>query len=417
MTLPVETPAREALDISDPRAFLHGHPHDRYDRLRREDPVHHVAAPLGGEPYWLLTRYDDVRAISLDTENWTSSAGFRIAEAGRAAMIEPDVARAVRQNMLLADPPRHSAFRKPLVSSFTARSLGVIELAMNEAVETLLQGMRGKDEVEFVDAFSGNLPIQALCLLLGIPQADRQQIFDWTNKLVGVADPEYGVSAAESSAIHRQVFAYGRELIERRRAEGGEDVLSIIGRMEIDGRPIGGDDLDGMIALLLAAGNETTRNSLTGAVIALSRFPEQRRRLAAEPELMTGAVEELLRFVTPVMQMTRAAKRDIAVGTRTVRAGERVVLLYGAANRDPEVFDDPHALRLDRANARAHLAFRIGSHHCLGAHMARLQLRIALRALLREFPALEVVGEPDYLQSNFVSSVKRVTVALNRGRQ
>lgn len=413
MTATTRLPDREVLDISDPRVFLRGHPHDLYDRLRATDPVHYVAEPLGGEPYWLLTGHEEIRAISLDNENWSSAAGFRIAEAGRALSIEPDVARAVRQNMLLADPPRHAEYRKPLVSSFTARSLGVIEQAIRAAVDSLIEGIKGRDEIEFVSEFSGLLPIQALCLLLGIPDEDQQKIFDWTNKLVGVSDPEYGVSPEESSAIHRQVFAYGRDLIERRRAAPGADVLSIIARMEVDGRPIGGDDLDGMIALLLAAGNETTRNSLTGAVIALSKFPEERRKLVDDPELMNPAVEEILRFTTPVMQMARAAKHDVAVGSHTIRQGERVALLYGAANHDPAVFADPHRLQLDRANARSHLAFGIGAHHCLGAHMARMQMRIALKALLGAFPDLAIVGEPDYLQSNFVSSVKRLTVRLN----
>lgn len=406
--------ADEILDVSDPVQFLSGHPHQLYDRLRRESPVHHLASPLGAEPYWLITRHADVRAVSLDNARWTSAAGFRIAEAGRALKLEPDVVRAVRQNMLLADPPRHGAFRRPLVNSFTARALAGVEQAVELAVGQLLSGLRGQDAVEFVGAFAGPLPIESLCLLLGIPQQHRQQIFDWTNQMVGVADPEYGISPAESSAIHRRVFAYGRSLLAERRANPQADVFSVIAAMRIDGAPIDGDELDGMIALLLAAGNETTRNALTGAVLALSRFPHERQRLAADPALMDNAVEELLRYGTPVIQMTRAARTDVELGGRTIRQGEKVVLLYGAANRDPEVFDDPHSLKLDRANARAHLAFGIGAHHCLGAHMARLQLRVALRALLRDFPGITVIGDPEYLQSNFVSSVKRVRVALHR---
>lgn len=402
----------DLLDISDARAFLNGHPHDAYDRLRQSDPVHRVADPLGGEPYWLLTRHEDIRAVSLDTANWTSTRGSRVMEAGRAALLEPDVVDAVRRNMLAVDPPEHSEFRKPLVSSFTARALSSIEQSVAQAVEGLLDGFAGRDEIEIVSEFSGIIPIKALCLLLGVPDADEQAIFDWTNVMVGVSDPEYGISAEETSRIHREVFAYGRALMDERRKGDDDDVLSIVARMEIGGKPFLGPELDGMIALLLAAGNETTRNSLTGGILALARFPEERRKLATNPDLMNGAVEELLRFVTPVIQMARTANNEVLLGGKSIPAGDKVVLLYGAANHDPALFVDPHSLHLDRANAREHLAFGIGVHHCLGAHMARLQMRIALRLLLQRYPDFAVSREPDYLQSNFVSSVKRAGIAL-----
>lgn len=406
------TQAAEVLDISDASRFLRGHPHDAYDVLRGRDPIHRVDAPMEGEPYWLLTRHADCRTVSLDNTAWTSTRGARVPEAGRAAMLEPDVIDAVRRNMLAVDPPEHADYRRPLVGSFTARSLSAIEKAISEAVEGLLDAFAGRDDIEIVTEFSGVLPIKSLCRLLGIPESDEAAIFDWTNVMVGVSDPEFGASKERTSQIHRDVFAYGRKLIAERRGKGGTDVLSVVADMEIGGRPFTGPDLDGMIALLLAAGNETTRNSLTGGLLALARFPDERRKLASDPALMNRAVEELLRFVTPVVQMMRTAIGDVQLGDTTIPAGERVVMLYGAANHDPAVFDDPHALRLDRANAREHLAFGVGAHHCLGAHMARMQMRIALDAFLRRYPDFTISAEPEYLQSNFVSSVKRARLKL-----
>lgn len=409
-----EPVANAVLDVSDARQFLSGHPHEIYDALRRDDPVHFVEHPLGGEPHWLLTRHTDIRAVSMDSANWTSARGFRLFEAGRAAALAPDVLQAVRQNMLLVDPPLHSTYRRPLVASFTARALSAIEQAVAEAVEELLLGFADRDEIEFVSEFAGIIPIKALCRVLGIPAHDEQAIFDWTNTMVGVSDPEYHRSVDEASQVHRDVFAYGRELLRQRRSGNGNDVLSVIARMEIDGRPFLGPDLDGMIALLMAAGNETTRNSLTGAMIAFSRFHHERQRLLDDPSLTNSAVEELLRYVSPVIQMARTARDDILVGGRKIAAGDKVVLLYGAANHDPDLFDDPHQLRLGRPNAREHLAFGIGVHHCLGAHMARLQIRIVLQLLLRHYPKFQLASEPQYLQSNFVCSVKRAQVALRQ---
>ena len=400
------------LDVSDAQGFLHGHPHAEYDRLRAVHPVYRAEKPLGGDPHWVLTRHADIRAVSLDTDRWTSTQGFRLVEAGRASLLDADVMDAVRQNMLLTDPPRHGGYRRPLVNSFTVRALSAIEQAVTEAVEQLLRGFRGRTEIEVVGEFAGIMPIRALCLLLGIPEEDEQRIFDWTNSMVGVSDPEYGLSADETSRIHREVFAYGRRLLDERRRDGKGDVLSVVAKMEIEGQPFLGPDLDGMIALLLAAGNETTRNSLTGAMLALGQFPEQRARLRDDPSMTNNAVEELLRFVTPVIQMSRTAKVDTVIGGEKISAGDRVVMLYGAANRDDQIFDAPHELQLDRGNARDHLAFGVGIHHCLGAHMARLQLRVALRRLLDHFPDFRAIEEPEYLQSNFVSSVKRVRFAL-----
>lgn len=402
----------ERLDISDARLFLRGHPHEAYDFLRQSEPVHRVDDPLGGEPYWLLTRHADCRAVSLDTGNWTSTRGARVLEAGRAAMLEPDVIDAVRRNMLAVDPPEHVEYRRPLVGLFTSRRLSIIEESITQAVEALLDSFAGRDEIEIVSEFAGILPIKSLCRLLDIPEEDETAIFDWTNVMVGASDPEYGASKERTSQIHREVFAYGRKLIDQRRGKGGEDVLSVVADMEIGGEPFTGPELDGMIALLLAAGNETTRNSLTGGLLALARFPEERRKLASDSSLVNGAVEELLRFVTPVIQMMRTATCDVELGGVTIPEGERVVMLYGSANRDPAVFEEPHMLRVDRANAREHIAFGIGTHHCLGAHMARMQMRIAIEAFLRRYPDFAQVGEPEYLQSNFVCSVKRAKLRL-----
>jgi cytochrome P450 len=210
-----------------------------------------------------------------------------------------------------------------------------------------------------------------------------------------------------------EVFQYGREQIESRRKEPRDDLLSLVASITKNGTPLEGAERDAMFTLLLAAGNETTRNSLTGSILALTKFPDQREELASDLSLMDNAIEELLRYVTPVIHMMRIAREDVEIGSEVIREGQRVTLLYGAGNHDPELFEDPHALRLNRENARKHIAFGVGIHHCLGARLARIQLKALLTALLTKFPNVQAVSEPEYLQSNFVSAVKRVQVRLH----
>ena len=404
-------------DLTDPASFRLGHPFAAYDRMRATRPVCRNPVDDGSHPLWLLTRHADVEAVARDNVNFTSAQGFRIQERGSGiALLKPHIREAVASTLLTMDPPRHGDVRRPMQAHFLPSALRRLEAQVDGFVRTMVADLPAGGEIEFVTAVASEVPIRTLCLLLGIPEADRPRVFDWTNRLVGTSDPEYGAGREQSNAVFEEVFDYGARLLERRREAPGDDLLSTVLQLFPDDTPQSQTMLNGMFTLLLAAGNETTRNSLTGSIVALSRFPDQRRMLADNPDLIEQAVPELLRFVTPVIQMMRVAKAEVTVGGQRIGAGDRVALLYGAANRDPDVFTDPHRLDVGRHNAARHLSFGIGIHHCLGARIAGMQLGAMLRALLLRFPGLEAIGEPDYLQSNFVCGIKRLAVMTGSGR-
>ena len=360
----------------------------------------------------MLTRHADIHAASRNSAGFSSTAGFRLPAITDRQGVSSDVAKSITKNMLTLDPPEHTEIRMPMNAAFAPRALAALTDKVTSFVEELADRISPRNEVEFVSEVAAIVPIKTLCLVLGLPDEDLEKVFDWTNKLVGASDPEYNASPEESMKAFMEVFQYGREQIELRRKEPRDDLLSLVAGLTMGGKPLAGAEQDAMFTLLLAAGNETTRNSLTGSILALTQFPEERARLTADFSLIDNAIEELLRYVTPVIHMMRIAKEDTEVGGKTIRAGQRVTLLYGAGNHDPEMFENPHRLDLTRANARQHEAFGVGIHHCLGARLARIQLKALLTALLTKFPDIQAVGAPEYLQSNFVSAVKRVQVRL-----
>lgn len=408
--------ADQDFDLTRAEMFRGGHPFDAYDRLREDSPVYRNPGLPQGAPLWVLTRHADVEAVSRDNVNFSSAQGNRVLERGGIAALSPEVRAAVGSTLLTFDPPDHSAARKPMQVHFMPSALKRLEGEIDVAVDSLIASLPANDEIEFVSQVAAIVPIHTLCLMLGIPEQDRSRVFDWTNRLVGTSDPEYAATAEQSNAVFEEVFDYGINLMNKRRDDPRDDLVSIVANMFDDGAPRVEAMRRGMFILLLAAGNETTRNSLSGAIVALSRFPDQRRLLADEPDRIAKSLPELIRFVTPVIQMMRTATSEVIVGGQTIATGERVALLYGAANRDPAIFADPHRLDLGRDNAARHLSFGIGIHHCLGARVANLQLAALLRAILSRFPDIAIAGEPEYLQSNFVCGIKRLRVATGAER-
>jgi len=406
----------DSFDLEKAATFANGHPFATYDRLRTEDPVRRHESRDGRQPYWTLVRHADVEAVSRDNVRFTSTQGFRIFEEGGIALLTPRIREAVTSTMMTMDPPRHGEVRRPLQSSFLPSALRRLEASVDRFVAEMVSRLPDGGEIEFVADVAAMVPIRTLCLMLGIPDEDVGKVFDWTNRLVGTSDPDYAQSQESSAEVFEEVFDYGLSLFEKRMAAPEDDLLTIVAHMTADGAPLRDAVKRGLFTLLLAAGNETTRNSLSGSIVGLSRFPDERRKLAEHPERIAGAVPELLRYVTPVIQMMRVALVDVEIGAATIPAGDRVALLYGAANADPAIFADPRRLDVERANAARHLSFGIGIHHCLGARVAAMQLEALLTALLARFPDMEIAGEPDYLQSNFVCGIKRLPVSLGRAR-
>jgi cytochrome P450 len=400
------------LDMADPSLFLQGHPHALYDHWREHDPVHLVTSDQGSPPFWVLTRHTDIDAVSRDPGRFSNAGGFRLPTHAEERSRAAEVSAALGSMLMTMDPPDHTEMRRQLGPPFSPRQLAGLSSQVDEFVDELVVGLRGRDEIEIVSELSSIVPIRTLCALLGIPAEDEQRVLDLTNRTVGASDPEYSTSREEAAQAYADMFAFGADLLAQRQANPTDDVLGMVARMTFHGEPLSENARRGLFTLLVAAGNETTRNALTLGLRALSDNPEQKALLLERPELIPNAALEVLRDVTPVIQMLRVATTDVEIGGKHISRGDRVVLAYGAANRDPEVFARPHELDVTRPDAGRHLAFGVGPHYCLGARVAVMEVGAVLSRLLVEFPDLTVTGEPEYLLSNFVCSVKRLTVSL-----
>lgn len=413
MTATMDANASEtaAIDMLDIGTFARGHPHDAYARLRREAPVYRHAGSAIQPPFWVLSRYDDIKAVSQDGENFTSTQGFKVSTDNRARM-DPEIARTLSRFMLAMDNPEHLAFRNIVANAFMPSAIKALEPRIARSIDNLMERLEGRDVVEFVAEVGAMVPIQTICAVLGLPEEEEQRVFDFTNAVFMTDDPEFAPTLEVANARYLEIFDYAADVFADRRANPRDDLLTRIAFAEVEGRPLDSTEQKSFFSNLLAAGNETTRTTLTGSIIALSRFPDQKKALVEDRSKIASAVPEFLRWVSPVYHMARTAKSDTEIRGHRIEAGERVAMLYGAANYDPEVFPEPKGLDFARANAAHHITFGWGIHHCLGSRLAMLQLRLMLDALLKRFPAIELAGEPVYIPSNFVGAFKQVDVRL-----
>lgn len=401
-------------DLVDPDCFRAGHPHAAYDALRRQGPVVPVEG-ADGERLWLATDHEAIRAISADSAHFSTARGFRVHTAHRASM-DPEIGKVLSRFMLSMDEPEHAPFRRLVTPFFMPSGIAAVEPLVRQGVDRLMAGLAGRDRVEFVEEIGARVPISTICAIIGVPPEDEWRVFEFTNAVFGTDDPELAPSKAVANERYLAIFDYGWSLLESRRREPRDDVISCIAHATLpDGRPLSRTEQVSYFSNLIAAGNETTRSSLSGAIWLLANHPDQRRALVDDPALIPRAVQEILRRFSPVIHMARTATRDVEVGPAQVAAGERVAMLYGAANHGPALFADPYALDIGRANANRHIAFGYGIHHCLGSRLAMLQLSLILEALLRRFPRYEVVSDPTYIRSNFVLAMKRLDISLSPG--
>ncbi len=398
--------------VIDPDTFAQGHPYALYDRMRETQPVWRHPGSAHQPPFWALTRFDDIRAVSLDAENFTSTQGFRIPTDSFTAM-DPEIGQVLSRFMLAMDNPEHADFRGVVASAFMPGALAQLEPRIRASVDALIASLKGRDAVDVVTEVAAIVPIKTVCAAMGVPEEDEWRVFEFTNAVFGIDDPEYSPTMADANQRYLEIFDYGWHLLEQRRRAPTGDLLSRVANATIGGRALSEIEQKSFFSNMIAAGNETTRSSLAGALWALVRNPDQRQLLLDDPALIAGATNELLRWYSPVYQMARTAKRDVVVGGTAVQAGERVALLYGAGNHDPAVFADPHRLDLCRENASRHLTFGYGVHHCLGSRLAQLQLRVILEAFLAAFPNYALAGEPTWLRSNLVQAMKTLPIRLN----
>ena len=374
-------------------------PYPVFRELRREQPVYWCA----GAGYWAITTYDDGLRIHRDPETFCSGQGMTM----RGGELE-DVKDV--DTLITIDPPRHTRQRQLVSRAFTPRAVADLEPRIRNIVGELLDSVSPRDTVDFVDAVAAPLPIIVIAELLGVPIEDRDRFIAWTNASVGRADPEYAQD--ETLAALGDQAAYFVDILEQRRREPEDDLISRLIAVEAEAEDFTADDLLNMCFLLMAAGNETTRNLISGGLLGLIENPEEKEKLRAGATPIATGVEEMLRWWNPVIHMARTATRDVTVRDKHVRAGDQVVMFYGSLNRDEDVFGaDADSFRVDR-DPNPHVAFGFGQHFCLGANLARLEARVMLEGLLERFPNVELDGEVQRLRSTMIHGVKHMPVRM-----
>jgi cytochrome P450 len=392
---------RDAAAVLNPDTYVQGAPFDALARLRAHSPVHPVALP-GLPRAWLLTRHADVRRVSRDTETFSSTMGNTLVEVdmGPNSAMLPGI-----------DPPRHVRMRKLINQGFTARNVQRLEPHMRKIARDIVADVIEKGEFDAVSDISAEMSLQVIADVLGVPAEDRMEVFRWSNAIgsLGIEDPDYAPTPEALGHAAAEMFTYCGELVAHRRKYGlSDDILSALLAAEVDGEKLNRDQLNEFFMLLAIAGNETTRNTLSHGILALSAHPEQRALLARDREGIPLAVEELLRWSTPVMHFRRTVTRDVEIGGQRIAAGDWVLMHYLSANRDEDVFERADEFDVTRADA-GHAAFGGGgTHFCLGAQLARLELRVLLEELYAGVPGLAVTAEPDRLRSSFFHGIKRL---------
>ncbi len=397
------------LDITSPDTYaLHGYPHEVWTELRRDAPVRWFEN--GDAPsFWAVTKHADIVGISRDPQRFISEPMLVLPSEANP----PDEMPADLKTIITMDPPVHGVYRQLTSRRFTPRALRTMHDDIERIAVEILDSLATDEEAEcdFVTTVAAPLPIAVIAWILGLPRDSWDRLFDWTNRIAGSTDPEYqreGEDAAETGRKARlEVFEYFSALVEERRAHPRDDLVTALAGAEVDGQLLGPVELLSYYMILVSAGNETTRNATTGGLLAFLEHGDQWDRLVREPALLPSAIEEILRWTSPVIHFIRTATEDVRVGDQTVRAGERVAMFYPSANRDEEVFDDPFAFRIDRRPNR-HLAFGVGEHFCLGAHVARLELTVIFRHLMRRLESMELAGEVERLRSNIIGGIKHL---------
>ncbi|MDG2307093.1 MAG: cytochrome P450 [Candidatus Binatia bacterium] len=396
-------------DIIGPDTFAqHGYPHAAWKRLRNEAPVHWFDLK-GGVGFWAITKRDDIVSISKQPQRFLNGPRLAIFEEG--APVEGE--RTLARHLLNMDPPDHQAFRRVAAGWFTPRGIHRRRGEVRQITRDLLTEMGGDGEEregDFVADFAAPLTLNVLADMLGVPREDWHLMFKWTNQIAGSADEEYKTGDVPFEGVEQArtgLFEYFTDLADERRKAPRDDMVSILSTVEMDGAPMPAFELLSYFLLLVVAGNETTRNSASGGLLALIENPDQMTKLQGDPSLLDDAVEEIARWTAPVIQFCRTPTEDFELRGQKIRANESMCLLYPSANRDEDAFENPDQFRIDR-NPNPHVGFGIGEHFCLGAHLARLELRVIFEELGARLESVELAGPVERMRSSFLGGVKRM---------
>jgi len=398
-------------DFTDPDLYARRVPAEEFAELRRTAPVWWNPQPRGAsgfddEGYWVVTRHADVVAVSRNSDLFSSQEKTAIIR--HQIQVDQEQIELQRLIMLNIDPPLHTKLRGIVSRGFTPRAIGNLREALTARAERIVAEALASGTGDFVSDVACELPLQAIAELLGIPQEDRRKIFAWSNQMVGADDPEYQADGRDAAA---ELVGYSMVLAEDRRACPRDDIITKLVHAQLDGDDLNSDEFGFFMVLLSVAGNETTRNAISHGMLAFLDHPEQWDLFRDQrPET---AVDEIVRWATPVTVFQRTALADTELGGRQIKAGQRVGLFYRSANFDESVFDAPERFDVLR-NPNPHVGFGgSGAHYCLGANLARLEIDLMFNAIADAMPSISKAGEPERLRSGWLNGIKRLPVAYH----
>jgi cytochrome P450 len=391
-----------AIDLLSAASFAYGQPHEQFRWLRRHAPVY-WHPELRGRGFWAVTRYHDVRAVGRDPKTYSSyKGGILIDDPDEAALAGS------RNMMLMMDPPQHTRYRLMVSRQFTPHSVQALRPRIEELARRIIDRVIARGQCDLVRDIAGELPSYVIADLMGIPLEDGRRLYDLTEKMHASAE---AVTQDERAIALMEMLRYAMGVADDKRKHPGPDLATQLLNSEIDGDRLTPSEYGLFFILLINAGGDTTRNLLAAGMLALFDNPAQRRRLQENPDaLLPTAVEEMLRYVSPVIYMRRTATRDMELGGMKIHAGDKVVMYYGSANRDETIFTRPDEFDLARA-PNDHIAFGGGgAHFCLGAHIARLEIQVMLREILTRLPDIRPAGPAQWVASNFISGLSHLPV-------
>lgn len=393
----------ELVRLND-HSFYADDPYAVYDRLRREAPVFWYEAGR----CWVVAKYDDVRSVA-------RNSSFSVAKGpilGDNLMPERAGGLLPGETLLMTDPPRHTKLRRVVSKAFSPRTIALMEDRIRALVIQSLDDVETGEVADFVSRISAPLPALVMAELLGIPKEDQESFVKWTDALFYIPDIEEPADLAEAMCNVAEVWQYFMASVEARRQSPGPDLVSLLIESEVDGERLSEDTLLNFCLVVLIAGIETTRSLISGSVHTLAGHPAQRRLLTENPPLIPAAIEECLRWVTPVNHMARTATEDVLIGQQPVAAGDFVLMLFASANRDEDAWRDAGRFDIQRSPDPAHVAFGFGEHTCLGAALARLEVRILFEELLKRFPNYSLANPPTRVQTVFLNALATLPIVF-----
>ena len=406
------------VDLTNLDYFEHNEAWGMFETLRTEDPLHwQDELQSDGHGFWSVTRYDDIERVNKDAETFTSTKFTNLEE-------PPEEFQDLRRSILESDGTRHQALRKLLARDFSVGQLRRYEDFLRGLARTSIDVALEKEDIDFVEAVAADFPINVLARLLDVPDEMIPQLIEWGNTIVGFSDPELSSVLVDSEEAQKwkylpfrnpvslEIFEYGRQLAKERKGGDGEDLVSkLVNRIPEDGVPLSDSDFDNYFLLLVVAGNETTRQAMTLSMKGLMDYPDQMQYFLDNMDKSQIMVEEMIRYASPVYHFRRTATADVEMHGKTIKEGDKVVTWFASGNRDPEKFANPYDLDLTRF-PNDHMTFGKGVHTCLGANLARLEIRILFEELLPRLASIEQTGEIERVRSNFVNGVKRFPVRV-----